>query len=466
MSDDGLCYSELMEVSERIRKKELSPVKLTEAMLDRIVSVDKMLHSYALVLADSALREAKVAEEEIAKGNNKGPLHGVPIAVKDNCFTKGIVTTNGMAIRRDVKPDHDATVVAKLRDAGAILLGKLHHTEGAFAEHHPTLPVPVNPWNAAVWAGASSSGSGVAAAAGLCFACLGTDTGGSIRFPCDTNGVTGLKPTYGRVSRYGVFENSATIDHVGPMARSVADLAAMLGAMAGRDEDDPTTEFHEVPNYLAVMKQGAGGLRIGVDRAYNTAGVEPVIISRLNAAMEIMREQGAEVVNVSMPNPDQTIKDWLPYSAVEMGVAHEATYPSRKTEYGPALSGFIELGLQQTAADYHKILKRRNEFRGRLAALFRDIDLLAIPTESVAAPTVAKMATLGEDPDELLRLIRFTCPFDMSGHPTIILPVGFTDDGNPMTFQFVGRPFEEETLFRAGYSYQSKTQWHRRHPSI
>ena len=466
MSDKDFCYSELMEVSRRVHNKELSPVDVTKAALNRIASVDKSLHSYALVLSEVALHQAKTAEQEIVAGNIKGPLHGVPIAVKDNCFTKGIVTTNGMALRRDVKPDYDATVVTKLRDAGAILLGKLHHTEGAFAEHHPTMAVPINPWKADLWAGASSSGSGVATAAGLCFASLGTDTGGSIRLPCDSNGVTGLKPTYGRVSRYGVFDNSPTLDHVGPMARSVADLAAMLGAMAGRDENDPTTEFRDVPDYLTIMQKGSRGMRIGVDRAYNTTGVDPVIVSRLDAAMAIMRQLGAEVVEVTMPSPDQTIKDWLPYSAVEMGVAHEATYPSRKSEYGPVLSGFIELGLQQSAADYHKILKRRNDFRGRLTALFRDIDLLAIPTQSVAAPTVAKMATLGEDPDDLLRLIRFTCPFDMTGNPTIILPVGFTDDGNPITFQFVGRHFEEEVLFRAGHAYQATTAWHTHHPPV
>jgi amidase len=466
MSDRDLCYSELMEVSQRVQNKELSPVDVTKAVLDRIAAVDKSLHSYALVLNDLALQQAKTAEQQIVKGNIKGPLHGVPIAVKDNCFTKDIVTTNGMAIRRDVKPDYDATVVARLREAGAILLGKIHHTEGAFAEHHPTLPVPVNPWNAKLWSGASSSGSGVATAAGLCFASLGTDTGGSIRFPCDANGVTGLKPTYGRVSRYGVFDNSPTLDHVGPMARSVADLAAMLGAMAGRDESDPTTEFHEVPDYLGIIEKGVRGMRIGIDRAYATVGVDPVIAARLDAALVVMRDQGAEVIEVSMPSADQIIKDWLPYSAVEMGVAHEATYPARKSEYGPVLSGFIELGLQQTAADYHKILKRRNDFRGRLARMFRDIDLLAIPTQCAAAPTVAKMATLGEDPDELLQLIRFTSPFDMSGHPTIILPVGFTNDGSPMTFQFVGRPFEEDVLFRAGHAYQSKTPWHRQHPQL
>jgi amidase len=177
-----------------------------------------------------------------------------------------------------------------------------------------------------------------------------------------------------------------------------------------------------------------------------------------------MGDRGAKIVEVSAPSTDQIVKDWLPYSAVEMGVAHEATYPAQKSEYGPVLSGFIELGLQQTAADYHKILKRRNDFRGRLARMFRDIDLLAIPTQCIAGATVEKMATLGEDPDELLQLIRFTAPFDMSGHPTIILPMGFTHDGSPMTFQFVGRPFAEEILFRAGHTYQADTQWHRQHP--
>ena len=466
MTDRDLCYSSLMEVSKRVQKKELSPVELTKAVLERIDAVDKPLHSYALVLHDQALEQARLAEQEIVKGAVKGPLHGVPIAVKDNCFTKGIVTTNGMAIRRDVKPDYDATVVAKLRDAGAVLLGKLHHTEGAFAEHHPTLPVPINPWNPDLWAGASSSGSGVATAAGLCFASLGTDTGGSIRFPCDANGVTGLKPTYGRVSRYGVFDNSPTLDHVGPMTRSVADLAAMLGAMAGRDENDPTSEFRDVPDYLTIMEKGARGLRIGIDRDYATKNVDPVVVARLDAALAVMREHGAEVIEVSAPNADQIIKDWLPYSAVEMGVAHEDTYATRKNEYGPVLSGFIELGLQQTAADYHKILKRRNDFRGQLARLFRDVDLLAIPTQSIAGATVGKMAKLGEEPDELLQLIRFTAPFDMSGHPTIILPMGFADDGSPTTFQFVGRPFEEEVLLRAGYAYQSNTQWHRQHPPV
>jgi amidase len=390
----------------------------------------------------------------------------VPIAVKDNIFTKGVVTTNGMAIRRDARPDYDATVVTRLREAGAILVGKLQHTEGAFAEHHPTVAPPVNPWGADLWSGASSSGSGVATAAGLCFGSLGTDTGGSVRLPCDVNGLTGMKPTYGRVSRYGVCENSPTMDHVGPMARSVADVAALLGAMAGHDENDPTSSFEPAPDYMSLLGRDVGGLRVGVDRAYNGDGVDPAVIAATEGAIETMRQLGARIVEVSLPNPHEAIMDWMPHSAIEMAVAHEATYPSRKADYGPVLSGMIELGLSQSAVQYQKYILRRNDFRGRLAALFQEIDVLAIPTFASPAPTNAQMAALGEEQDSIQRLTRFTAPFDMSGHPTIILPSGFTAAGHPMTFQFVGSWFAEALLLRAGAAFQSVTDWHKQHPAI
>jgi amidase len=466
MPDVPYYYMELIETSKLIKRKELSPVTLAKTMLDRIAAIDPTLHSYALLLEKTALREAEIAEREIAAGSDRGPLHGIPIALKDNFFTKGIVTANGMMVRRNEKPTYDATVVVRLREAGAILLGKLQNTEGAFAEHHPSVKPPVNPWGAERWSGSSSSGSGVATAAGLCFASLGTDTGGSIRLPCDVNGVTGIKPTYGRVSRHGVFGNSPTLDHVGPIARSAADAAAMLMVIAGRDENDPTTDYRETPNYLDIMHGGVQGLRIGVDREYSTRGVDPIIVEKLNAALQVMQQEGAELIDVSTPSPEELIRDYLPFAAVEMAVSHEATYPSRRKEYGPALSGFIELGLKQTASEYHKILKRRNDFTGRFGAVFRKIDLLAIPTLSVTCPTIAQMTTLGEEPDDLLKILRFTCPSNMTGNPTIILPMGFAFKRCPITFQFIGRPFEEDVLLRAGIAYQNRTEWHRCHPGI
>src|SRR5580693_7021438 len=245
----NLSFLTLLDVSQKIQSRALSPVEVTKAELDRIAALDPKLKSYATVMADSAMAQAKQAEVEIGRGEVKGPLHGVPIAVKDLCWTTNAPTAAGMTIHKDYMPPEDATVVKRLSDAGAIILGKLQLTEGAYADHHPNIAPPRNPWNADAWPGASSSGSGVATAAGLCYGSLGSDTGGSIRFPSAANGVTGLKPTWGRVSRAGVFELAATFDHVGPLARSAADTGAMLSVIAGADTDDPTSSHEPVSDY-------------------------------------------------------------------------------------------------------------------------------------------------------------------------------------------------------------------------
>ncbi len=264
-----LHYASLLEVSAAIQSRKVSPLELARSMLDRIAKIDASLRSYALITNELALAQAAAAEKEIAAGRYRGPLHGVPIAVKDICDTAGVVTAAGMTIHADNVPDHDATVVRRLRDAGAVLLGKLQNTEGAFVNHHPRITPPRNPWNADYYAGASSSGSGVATAAGLCFGSLGSDTGGSIRFPCAANGITGLKPTWGRVSRHGVFALAESLDHIGPMARSAADAGAILGVIAGHDAKDPTSMVAAVPDYLTEIDAGIGGARIGIDASYN-----------------------------------------------------------------------------------------------------------------------------------------------------------------------------------------------------
>jgi amidase len=235
-------------------------------MLSRINKYQGRLRAYATVTEDLALRQADRAAVEIAKGQYRGPLHGIPIAVKDLCYTKGIVTSAGMPIHGKFKPSYDATVVRRLRAAGAVLLGKLQMTEGAFAEHHPDIKAPVNPWHKDHWSGVSSSGSGVATASGLCFASLGSDTGGSIRYPSAANGLSGLKPTWGRVSRHGVFDLASSLDHIGPMCRSSADCAAVLQVIAGADPHDPTATSEPVPNYLAGLNRPLGGLRLGIAR--------------------------------------------------------------------------------------------------------------------------------------------------------------------------------------------------------
>ncbi|WP_288049340.1 amidase [Acidiphilium sp.] len=463
---DELHYLELLELTRRIHAKQISPLEATKAELDRIDVLDKTLRSYALVTADSALEQAREAEAEISRGMIRGPLHGAPIAVKDLCWTKGVPTAAGMPIHRDFRPDQDATVVKKLRDAGAIILGKLQLTEGAYADHHPDIEPPVNPWNAAHWSGASSSGSGVATAAGLCYGSLGSDTGGSIRFPSAANGVTGLKPTWGRVSRYGVFELAASLDHIGPIARSAADAAALLGAIAGRDDNDPTASLAPVPDYLSGIEAGIRGLRVGVDPNWNRTGTDARMIQAVDEAIAIIRTLGGNIREVNFPDPTHVIAEWPVHCGIETAVAHESTYPARKAEYGPALSGLIELGRDASAMQYQKILLHRHDFSGRLRALFETIDLLLIPAQPFASPTTAGMATLGEDPEKLLALLRYTCPFDVSGSPTITLPCGFTEAGTPIAFQFVASHFREEVLCRAGYAYQTATDWHHRHPKL
>ncbi len=438
----------------------------TQAQLDRIGQLDGQLKSYAYVMATSALEQAKAADREIAARKVRGPLHGVPIAVKDLCWTKDAPTAAGMKIYRDNRPREDATVVIKLKEAGAVILGKLQLTEGAYADHHPEVDPPRNPWDARLWSGASSSGSGVATAAGLCYGSLGSDTGGSIRFPSAANAVTGLKPTWGRVSRYGVFELAATLDHIGPMARSAVDCGAMLGAIAGADPNDPTAVLEPVPDYLAKLSGSLQGTRIGVDPRWTSEGVDAASTRIFQDALRVAADLGAKIHEIAFPDPTNMITDWFPLCGVETAVAHETTYPARKSDYGPGLAGLIELGLQQSGTDYQKIVLRREAFRGSVRAVFEKVDLLAVPAQTFAAPTLAKMATLGENPELIAGLLRFSCPFDMTGSPSITLPGGFTESGGPVAFQFIGRHFDEARLVAAGDAYQRVTDWHRRHPPL
>ena len=466
MASNELHYLELTELTRRIHAKELSPVEATEAELDRIAALDGRVRSYVRVTADLALDQARQAEAEIARGDIKGPLHGAPIAVKDLCWTKGIPTTGGMTIYQDFRPGQDATVVRKLREAGAVLLGKLKTTEGAYADHHPDVAPPLNPWNPDHWVGASSSGSGAATAAGLCYGSLGSDTGGSIRFPSAANGVTGLKPTWGRVSRYGVFELAATLDHIGPMTRSAADCAAMLGAIAGIDPNDPTASPEPVPNYLAGIRRGLRGLRIGVDAGWNSTKTDPEVVRIVGEALNVIADLGGDIREIRFPDVSAVVDEWVPHCAVETAVAHAATYPARKGEYGSALAALIDIGRGLSGMDYQKIILHRNDLRGRVQALFESIDLLVVPAQPFASPTLDFMTRIIKEPEMLPALLRYTAPFDLTGSPTITLPGGFTAGGMPLAFQFVAGHFAEELLCRAGYAYQQATDWHRRHPAV
>ena len=460
-----LHYLELTEIAACIRTRRISPLEVARAQLDRIAALDGKLGSYVQVMADAAMAQAETAHAEIGAGRYRGPLHGVPIALKDLFWTKNVPTTAGTAVHRDFRPDEDASVVRRLNEAGAVVLGKLQLTEGAYSDHHPAVTPPKNPWNAEYWPGISSSGAAVATAAGLCYGSLASDTGGSIRWPCAANGLTGLKPSWGRVSRYGMFELAATLDHVGTITRSAADAGAMLGVIAGRDRADPTAVLDPVPDYLAAAEQDVRGLRIGFDAKWSSNGVDVATQRVLWEAIEVMRAQGADIVDLQFPDVKQTVADWVPNCAVEAAVAHEATYPARKHEYGPVLASVLETGRALSGLDYQKILLRRLELRGRIASLFETVDVLLIPVHPFPPLTLAMLQTLGEQPDLIARLQEYTCPFNMTGHPTITLPGGFSAAGLPIAFQLVAANLDEATLIRAGAAFQRITSWHRRHPS-
>lgn len=441
----------------------MSPVELTTKMLDRVAALDGALHAYITLTADRAMVRATVAAAEIAAGEYRGPLHGIPIGIKDLCDTQGVPTAAGTAVLRKHVPNEDASVVKRLEDAGAIMLGKLTLTEGAFVSHHPSVPVPVNPWNAERWSGASSSGSGVATAAGLCFGSLGSDTGGSIRFPSAACGIVGLKPTWGRVSRHGVFPLAPSLDHIGPMTRSVADAAAMLQVIAGFDAQDPTTLREPVPDYTAALGPNLDGLRIGVDETYVTRGMDPEVASIVLRSTEVLAAAGAQLVKIRFPDVAEAVSAWTTICAPEAAVAHAGLYPERAQEYGPGLTPLLDAGRGFSAMDYAKAHEARLRFRGELAGVFEDVDLVLCPSMGVATPSAG---LTGDDAKALATLLRFTAAFDFSGSPTISLPCGFTTDGMPVSLQLIGRHLDEVTLLAAANAYECATDWHTRRPPL
>ncbi|MFO1055956.1 MAG: amidase [Dongiaceae bacterium] len=455
----NLAFMGAVELGKRLARGSVSSVEATRAMLSRIEQLDPALKSYALVLADSALREARKADGELKKGRRRGPLHGVPLAVKDLCNMTGTPTGAGIPGFRGRAAKDDATVVKRLRDAGAVILGKLQLTEGALGLHHPDVPPPVNPWAAERWSGASSSGSGVATAAGLCYGSLGSDTGGSIRFPSLTNGLVGLKPTWGRVSRFGVFPLSETLDHIGPITRRVEDAAAMLTAIAGRDPSDSSSAAGPVPDCLAGIGRGVKGLRLGYDEAFCTKGVSAPVRKAVQRGIEALRGAGAELVKVKMPSVEGTAQAWMVICAVEAALAHEKTYPSRSKIYSAGFGGFLQSGREASGLDYGRAAILRRNFRGDLLALLGDVDMLISPVTPWTTQTVDEFHALCEDAPGLMELIKFTSIYDLAGTPTLSLPAGLDSNGAPLGFQLIGRPFDEALLCRAGKSCQDAAVW-------
>jgi len=444
-------YMGLVELTRLLHQKQLSPVEVVESQLARIATLDSVLHSYVRLTADLALEQARMAEKRILAGQIRGPLDGAPVGVKDIIWTRDAVTAAGSALYANYVPPENATCVDRLFSAGAVLLGKLTTTEFAGATYDPGIPVPINPWNRSLWAGASSSGPGVATAAGLCYGALGTDTGGSIRFPAAMNGIVGFKPTWGRISTHGIFYGVPSLDHVGPMARKVEDVAAMFQALSGPDSRDPRTSSRPLKPYTLVRKNALRGLKIGLDPDFGLNDAEPPMRAVMNAALATLRELGATLVTVRFPDRAELFDTLLTIAAKE---AIDYKNPVAAAASAPE------------AAQYQHAVAWRDRLSREVAAVLDRSDVLLTPAVPAALMPAAGMDQLESDPELFRKTLRYVVPFDLTGSPALVLPAGVNAAGGPVAVQFVAQRFHEDVLLQVGYAFEQATQWHLRHPRL
>jgi aspartyl-tRNA(Asn)/glutamyl-tRNA(Gln) amidotransferase subunit A len=467
-----LFFTSMTELARMIATKAVSPVEVVRAHLDRIAALDPGLRAYITVCADAALQAARAAETALMSGGAVGPLHGVPYALKDLYDTAGLRTTGGSRILADRVPGKDATVTQRLVRAGAILLGKLNMVEFAYGPEglNPHYGHARNPWDSGVhrMAGGSSSGSGVAVAAGLAPGSLGSDTGGSIRIPASLCGITGLKPTYGRVSRAGVLPLAWSMDHVGPMTRTAADCALMLGAMAGYDPADASTSVLPVPDYSAALTGDLKGLRVGLLRGFFLEGATPEVRAAVEAAVATLARAGAVVDELSLEHMGLVPAASTAIVAAEALAYHAEFLRTRPAEYDPDVARRLRLSAFVGGAHYVRAQQVRGLVRDAVDAALARRDVLLAPSTPIVAPALdERQTTLGDGPSDVRgALLRFTRPFNLSGHPACALPCGFTAGGLPIGMQLVGRPFDEATVLRAADGFQRLTDFHARRPVL
>ncbi len=466
MQRNEIPYLTVAELGEHIRNRDVSPVEVTEAYLDRIESLNGEIRAYLTVTADIARQAAQDCEAEIATGNYRGPLHGIPVAVKDQMYTEGIRTTIGTPVFDDFVPEYDATVVARLKQAGAVLLGKLNMTEFATTALSHQFDPPRNPWDRERSCGGSSSGSGGATAAFMAAATLGEDTGGSIRCPAAWCGLAGLRPTWSLVSRYGVAPGVRAMDTVGPIARTVEDCAIVLQAIAGHDPNDRLTSQQQPPDYRSALTGDVEGLRIGILREVLYAdAVEPDVGKAVIDAGDELRKMGANVDEVSIPIAAHT-------GPINSGIRVEAptTYGNLLRERPRDIGHDNRIGYLvnaiMPATHYYKAVRLRTLLRSEVLKTLEEYDLLLSPTIGVPAqvlepdPTITGKDNVGRTP------WLFTNVASLANLPALSVPCGFSEDGLPLSLQIAGRPFEETTVLRAGHAYEQATDWHTRRPEL
>jgi len=453
----------IVETSELLRKRELSPVELTKECLAQIEKLNPTLNAFITVTADSALEQARTAEDEIIRGHWRGPLHGIPLALKDLIDTAGVRTTAASAVFKDRIPAEDAEVARRLKNAGAVLLGKnnLHEFAYGGSSMISYYGEVRNPWNPAHIAGGSSGGSAAAVAAGLCYGAIGTDTAGSVREPAALCGVVGLKPTYGRVSARGVIPLSVSLDHVGPITRTVSDAAVMLQAIAGYDAGDLNGFEMPVPDYLAALREDSKSARIGVSRKFFYEDLDPEVTSAVEQALGVLRTLGCDLRQIELDVPtDRTLQAAESY-------AYHAKFVARSPElYQPETLRRIRKG-QEIGSEEVAHRRELQKIRGEIGRVFEEVDVLVTPTTPVPAPTIAE---LKQNPDLLrpreLLLLRNTRPGNMWGLPAISVPCGFTSAGLPIGLQIIGPHWREDKVLQLAYTYEQATTWHKQHADL
>ncbi len=467
----NLAFATIQELHHLLARKKLSPVELAEMYLARIARLDGRLNAFRTVTPERALADARTAERELFHRRSRGPLHGIPIALKDNIETRGILTTAGSAILRDFVPAEDATVARKLRRAGAVLLGKTNLHEFAYGVtcENPHYGATHNPWSTDRISGGSSGGSAVAIAAGLCAGAVGTDTGGSIRIPAALCGVVGLKPTFGRVSVHGVVPLASSFDHVGPLARCVADAALLLEAIAGRDLRDPSSvarpQLDLNPMTVGRMKK----LRLGRPRDYFWTQLDPEVRHLTEAAVAWITKHVASVEETSLPLLESSREASTIVALVEARRTHEKAglFPARASEYGEDVRSRLERGSNVRAVEYLAALETLARSKAEVAAALEKVDAIVAPTTPIAAPPIGSEQVREGDFEETVRdaLVRLNRPANFTGLPAISIPCGFTRDGLPVGLQIIGRAFDEATILGIAQHYEQAHDWRSQHPA-
>ena len=459
----------IKEAGLRLSRREISSAELVEAVLDRVDRTEPLVHAYAHVMREVARRQAKEADNELARGHWRGPMHGIPIAYKDLVYTTEAPTEAGSRVLEGWVPDYDASVLGRLRQAGAVTIGKAHTHEFAYGVN---IPPTRNPWLADGYPGGSSAGSGVSVAVRSAFGAIGTDGGGSIRCPAAVNGIVGLKPTNGRVSRRGVVPMSSTFDNVGPLTRTVEDCALMLGAMAGYDPADPISLDEGVPDYAAGIGRGVKGLRLGVEREFFfSKRVHPDVLASIQAALDFLQSAGAELVDVKIPELDLAVAAAMPALVADTTAYHRQWLRERADRYEASTRVMIELGELIPATHYVTAQRARRLLRDRFRTVFEMFALDALVAPTLPGPTV-KVDELnlnltygsGESPGSTY--FRNCVAANVVGVPVLSVPAGFTGDGLPFGMAVWGRPLAEPTLFQIAHAYESAHPFHEREPKL